>query len=49
MRSLYLTFQEKDFNKLKTAKNKAHLPWENFILKRCTAKKKESAKDVKQR
>ena len=32
MKTLFLRYEDKDFHKLKTAKEKSNLTWERFIL-----------------
>ena len=32
MKTLTLRFEDKEFNKLKTAKDKTNLSWERFVL-----------------
>lgn len=35
MRNLNITFTDEDFKKLETAKSKAKMTWEEFIISRC--------------
>ena len=39
MRTLNLRYEDKDWNKLKTAKEKSGWTWERFILTYCTEQK----------
>ena len=39
MKTLTLRYEEKEYNKLKTAKMKTNLTWEKFVLIFCTAQK----------
>jgi len=32
MKSLFLRYEDKDFHKLKTAKERSNLTWERFVL-----------------